>query len=132
MNLTNIKKSIKNIFLWHLTIRWAILLITTGLFVLILYPSLFMTQPSYNLGDIASRNIKAPRDFFIEDEMATEIHRQQEIENVPTVYDHDTALLSHRRSQVHQAFESIRSVWKKMENNPNSDILMMGLFDTRS
>ncbi|MEA3231272.1 MAG: HD family phosphohydrolase, partial [Thermodesulfobacteriota bacterium] len=123
MNLTNIKKSIKNIFLWHLTIRWAILLITTGLFVLILYPSLFMTQPSYNLGDIASRNIKAPRDFFIEDEMATEIHRQQEIENVPTVYDHDTALLSHRRSQVHQAFESIRSVWKKMENNPNSDIL---------
>jgi len=122
MKLANIKESIKNIFLWHLTIRWAILLITTGLFVLILYPSLFMTQPKYNLGDIASRNIKATRNFFIEDEAATEKHRQQAIETVFTVYDHDTGLLSRRKSQVRQAFESIRSLWKKMENNPNSDV----------
>ncbi len=122
MNLTNIKASIKNIFLWHLTIRWAILLITTGLFVLILYPSLFMTQPSYNLGDIAGRNIKATRDFFIEDEAATEKHRQQAIETVLTVYDHDTTLLSRSCSQVRQAFESIRSVWEKMENSPNPNL----------
>ncbi|MBE9529699.1 MAG: hypothetical protein IMF00_00380, partial [Proteobacteria bacterium] len=46
--------------------RWAILLSLTILFSLILFPSLVTTKHQYNLGDVAERDIKSPRDFFIE------------------------------------------------------------------
>lgn len=123
MKFSKLSETIKNIFVWHSTIRWVILFITLGLFVLILYPSLFMTQPTFQLGDIAGRNIKAPRDFSIEDENATEKHRRQAMATVLTVYDHDTVMSSRLRTQVNQAFQSIRSIGKKLNDDPSPDTL---------
>ncbi|RUA00815.1 MAG: HD family phosphohydrolase [Deltaproteobacteria bacterium] len=132
MKLTNFTQSLKNILAWHLTIRWAILLITTGLFILILYPSLFTQQPSYHLGDIASRNVKAPREFFIEDEAATEIRRIQAAKDVLTVYDHDVAMVTKRCAQVRRAFDSIRQALagqEKAETLPDTELFNTGLPD---
>lgn len=118
MKITHLTQSIKDIFVWHRTIRWAILLITMGLFILILYPSLFSKQPSYHLGDIAGRNIKAPRDFFVEDEAATEARRIQAAEDVLTVYDHDVAVVANRCMQVGRAFQSMRELLHQAETPP--------------
>jgi putative nucleotidyltransferase with HDIG domain len=119
MKRTRITHFLKDILVWDLTIRWAILLITMGLFILVLYPSLFTKQPSYQLGDIVSRNVKAPRDFFIEDEAATEVRRAQAAKNVLTVYDYDVAMVAKRCAQVRQAFESIRGTQKSVkQQNP--------------
>ena len=68
------------------------------------------TGPSYKPGDIAERDIKAPQDFFIQDSDATEINRQRAVQEVQTVYDHDTGLLLALTTRVEDAFAELRSV----------------------
>ncbi len=55
--------------------RWGILCSVAVLFSIILFPNLVITKHQYILGDVAERDIKSPRDFFIEDQAATEINR---------------------------------------------------------
>ena len=91
-------------------IRWAILVLATMLFIIILYPSLVITKHPYNLGDVVERDIKAPKDFFIEDQAATDKNRQQAIAEVLTVYDHDPNLANVLKRKVEQAFGDLRTV----------------------
>ena len=91
-------------------IRWAILVLATMLFIIILYPSLVITKNPYNLGDVVERDIKAPKDFFIEDQAATDKNRQQAIAEVLTVYDHDPNLANVLKRKVEQAFGDLRTV----------------------
>ena len=68
--------------------RWGILGTVAVLFSIILFPSLVITRHQYLLGDVAERDIKSPRDFFIEDQAATEVNRQQSVDKVQTVFEH--------------------------------------------
>ena len=86
------KESINKLLDNNTRIRWGILVLSTILFIIILYPSLVITKHRYNLGDVVERDIKAPKDFFIEDEAATDKNRQQAIAAVLTVYDYDANL----------------------------------------
>ena len=90
--------------------RWAILVLATTLFIIILYPSLVITKHPYNLGDVVERDIKAPKGFFIEDQAATDKNRQQAIAEVLTVYDHDPNLANVLKRKVEQAFGDLRTV----------------------
>jgi putative nucleotidyltransferase with HDIG domain len=91
-------------------IRWAILVLSTILFVIILYPSLVITKHPYNLGDVVERDIKAPKDFFIEDQTATDKNRQQAVAEVLTVYDYDANLANVLKRKVEQAFGDLRTL----------------------
>jgi putative nucleotidyltransferase with HDIG domain len=90
-------------------LRWVILCTVSILFSIILFPNLVITRHQYTLGDVAERDIKAPRDFFIEDQAATEINRQQSVEKVLTVYDHDTDLARTLSRKVEAAFTEMRA-----------------------
>ena len=96
MKLEKGKEPINKFLESNTQIRWAILVLATTLFIIILYPSLVITKHPYNLGDVVERDIKAPKDFFIEDQTATDKNRQQAIAEVLTVYDSPfrTAMLS--------------------------------------
>jgi len=89
--------------------RWAILFSLTVLFSLILFPSLVVTNHPYNLGDVAERDIKSPRDFFIEDQAATELNRKLAEEKVPTVYDYDAELGTKIALRVEEIFARMRA-----------------------
>src|SRR5210317_568166 len=89
--------------------RWAILFALTILFSLILFPSLVTTKHQYNLGDVAERDIKSPRDFFIEDQAATELNRQRAEEKVLTVYDYDAELGPQIALNVEEIFALMRA-----------------------
>ena len=89
--------------------RWAILFCLTILFSLILFPSLVTTKHQYNLGDVAVRDIKSPRDFFIEDQAATDVNRQLAEEKVLTVYDYDPALGTQIALNVEEIFAQMRA-----------------------
>ncbi len=91
-------------------VRWAILLFAMAFFILIVYPSLFISQKTYELGDIATSDIKAPRNFFIENSTATETSRENAQKNVLTVYDFDASLLERIKSRISTAFNLMRSV----------------------
>jgi putative nucleotidyltransferase with HDIG domain len=89
--------------------RWVILFSLTILFSLILYPSLVTTKHQYDLGDVAERDIKSPRDFFIEDQAATELNRQRAEEKVLTVYDYDAELGTKIARNVEDIFAQMRA-----------------------
>ncbi len=89
--------------------RWVILFSLTILFSLILYPSLVTTKHQYDLGDVAERDIKSPRDFFIEDQAATELNRQRAEEKVLTVYDYDAELGPKIARNVEEIFAQMRA-----------------------
>jgi putative nucleotidyltransferase with HDIG domain len=94
----------------NIRIRWGILVLSTILFIIILYPNLVITKHQYNLGDVVERDIKAPEEFFIEDQAATEKNRQQAVAGVLTVYDYDANLAATLKHNVEQAFGDMRTL----------------------
>jgi putative nucleotidyltransferase with HDIG domain len=89
--------------------RLILLIGITVIFVCLVYPNLVITQPAYMLGDVAERDIKAPKDFFIEDAQATEANRQRAVESVLTLYDYDPSLAGKLAERVEQAFSTLRA-----------------------
>jgi hypothetical protein len=98
-------------------VRWGLLLLLTGLFTFILYPSLAIKQHVYQLGDVADRNIKATEDFFIEDNAATNAKRLEAAEAALTVYDHDQLMVSRITSGVGKSFSLLRAVFGVQPNS---------------
>ncbi len=109
MNIGKNKKFVSKFFGSSNFVRWNILIFVTIIFTVILYPNLVITNHSYLLGDVAERDIKAPEDFFIEDIDATEAKRMRAMEDVLTVYDHDTTLSQKLSRQVKRSFADLRA-----------------------
>ncbi len=119
------KKSIHKLFDSKLPgskkyVRWGLLAGVTIIFTLILYPSLAVTKHSYKIGDVVERDVKAPKDFFIEDKNATKINRRQAVEELLTVYDHDATLSSTLSQHVKQAFDGLRAVFESEKPKTSS------------
>ena len=102
------------------TVRWALLIGVALVFTILLYPNLVIKKHTYKLGDVATRDIKAARDFLIEDQDATEASRKQAVENILTVYDHDVTLYSKINKNVTNAFDDLRKI---LESSPTEDLL---------
>jgi putative nucleotidyltransferase with HDIG domain len=79
-----------------------------GLFLLLLYPSLSIRHYSYLAGDVVEYDIKAPQDFFVEDEAASQEQQRKAAAAVLTVYDHDATLLASLVQRVEAAFGQMR------------------------
>jgi len=105
--------SLKNCFITDTAPLIAILVAVTVIATLILYPKLIVSRPTYQIGDIADRNIKAPTDFLVEDELATGEKQTRARDGVLTVYDHDQTLAGELTRQVRNAFGRLRSVYRK-------------------
>lgn len=122
MNFDKNKESINKLLDNNTRIRWGILVLFVILFIIILYPSLVITQHRYNLGDVVERDIKASRDFFIEDRAATEKNRQLAMADVLTVYDFDANLTKTLMRNVLQAFGDLRTVIASAQNNQPQEL----------
>ena len=112
------KDSILNRFHTSAQVKWLILGGVTLVFTIILYPNLVNTHFTYLPGDVAERDIKAPKDFLIEYKEATEAKRKQAIEGVLTVYDHDETLAQKITKRIQQAFNDARKAYESETQNP--------------
>ena len=101
-------------------IRWLLLAALTVAFVLILYPRPVVPRAAYEVGDIADRDIKAPRDFLFTDLAATEARRRHVAEEVLTVYDYNADLLPELRARVDGAFADLRTLIEAAAAAPDS------------
>ena len=104
------KKSIRSRFLSGKYVRWILLGITAIFFTITLYPGLIIEEQSWKIGDIAKKDIKAPKDFFIEDKDATEAKRKEAMQNIVTVYDYNASLFTRLISNIHEAFKEGRTM----------------------
>lgn len=85
--------------------KWLILVGVTLIFVAIHYPNLVPSVAHYKIGDVVEKDIKAKKDFLVEDIEATEANRLKAMEEVLSVFDHDTSLLTSLTTAVHRAFD---------------------------
>jgi len=108
--MENNKKKSRQSFASSKHARWIILIGVTIIFTVIHYPSLVITKDSHNLGDIAERNIKAPKNFFIEDKAATETNQRRAVDAILTVYDYDATLSATLDQNVKQPFKELSDI----------------------
>jgi putative nucleotidyltransferase with HDIG domain len=90
-------------------LKWAILTILSIVISLLLFPNILSKPPSYNLGDIAKRDIKASHDFLIENKALTEKDRETAAKEVMAVYDFDNSAVG-LGSTIREAFDTVRMV----------------------
>ncbi len=103
------KEAIRKSLATNLWVRWLMLFLVMAVFSVILYPNLLLTEHVYEVGDIAEGDIKAPRDFFIEDSQATRTLRHEAAEKILTVYDYNAGLADNLSRRVRRAFQEMRT-----------------------
>ncbi len=87
-------------------VQISLLVIATSFIVaLLLTPSFINFIPSYNLGDVVDRNIKAERDFLVLDKKATERKRKEAAKAAPLVFDFDQEAEKRVQQRLIEAFQ---------------------------
>jgi hypothetical protein len=76
------------------TPKWILLILLSLITSFFLFPSILLRPVSYNLGDVASRDIKASRDFLIENKELMEKDMEKTAREVLSVYDFDHSAAS--------------------------------------
>lgn len=117
------KKKISDWFSTSPYIRWIILLLVTAIFILMFYPSLGGVRHGYVVGDIAQRNMKAPKDFWVEDKEATVDKQKIAVDKVLTVYDLNQALLPRLTQSIFDAFSEMNALIVSEETFSRQDTL---------
>lgn len=88
--------------------KLGLLAVISLIIAMLITPSFIIDNPHYKLGDIADRNVKANRDFLIEDEEATARKRNEAVRQSVVVYDLDENMSRHIVERLSNAFKSIR------------------------
>ena len=77
---------------------------------LILVPRTLVPSVRYNVGDIASKDFKASKDYIIIDKEATDIKQKEAVNKVLTVYDLDNTSLNSTFEGIDSAFKFMRDI----------------------
>lgn len=93
--------------------KWSILIVLSISMAVLLYPQFLVPPRTYQIGDVANRDIKATQDYLIEDEISTQKRRTETMEKSPTVYDLDETVLSHIGERLNISFQSMRDLYEK-------------------
>ncbi len=112
MKIKNTLSTINEFIGTRPSVLWGLLIIITLVFTFVLYPEKEHINYSYKKGDVAERDIKASRDFFIEDQNATKQNKLKAGEDVPTVYDFDSGLSNAISESVNKAFSIPRKFFQ--------------------
>jgi len=84
--------------------RWAIAVILCLILALIMAPDLHFSEPKFQLGMIAPKNIKADYAFLVEDKQATEQKIIEDAENIKQVYDYDSKIAENIKTKLLKSF----------------------------
>lgn len=111
-------KQAKEFLLTTPYVLWLLLILFTIVFTITHYPRQNKISHFYTIGDVAKRDIKAPRNFFIEDKEATNLKRNEVKESVKNVYDFDADLIEKIASNINAAMKIPQELFKK--GNPQN------------
>lgn len=105
-------------------LNWYMLIGLTIIISILLFPDMLTSPKMYNLGDVATRDVKASYEFLVENTSLTEINRLEAVKAVLSVYDFDpdaTKIVS----KIREAFQAGRAFEEKppqTENVPDNQI----------
>ena len=86
----SLSKSLSN---WYQPerLKWFILLVLSLIISVLIFPNILGKTKTYHLGDVADLDIKATRDFLIENKELTEKDMEEAVKGVLSVYDFDSS-----------------------------------------
>jgi cyclic-di-AMP phosphodiesterase PgpH len=131
ISLTHMKKSkinvwpdkVKTFVLTTPYLLWFLLFAITLVFTFLQTPEQLHISFSYEVGDVAQRDIKATRDLLVEDREVSEERRGQAKDLVRIIYDLDSDLLPRILANVEAAMQIGQSLFEpenKPEDNKNT------------
>jgi len=130
-NTNNISR-IKDFLATSPSVLWLLLILITVLFTITHYPEQSKPSYEYAAGDVVKRDIKAPKNFFIEDRKATRLKKEEVKASVKIVYDFDADLVKKTFADIDAAMEIPRKLFKKAEDqDPNPDPTLPIVMETR-
>ncbi|NWF93231.1 MAG: HDIG domain-containing protein [Syntrophaceae bacterium] len=94
---------------WFIGVGLAIIL------TLLISPTLRLPIREYNVGDIATKEIKSNQDLLVEDERSTQEKRIEAEKSALLVYDYDPAVLGDAEHRIRSTFESLSHSFGKVE-----------------
>ncbi len=92
--------------------RWANGIILCSLLALLLAPEIHFSAPKFKQGMIASKDIKADRDFLVEDQKSTEDKKNDAAGNIKPVYDYDSKVAGNIKTKLAKALSSAAEDYK--------------------
>lgn len=104
----------------------AILIVFSLIVSFFLTPSFTSDTPSFQLGDIADRNVKADRDLLIEDEGATARKREEAVRGAPVIYELDENVANQVFERLESAFRLMREYSRDGEKPQAGSLLASG------
>lgn len=102
------------------TVRWYILLALSFIIAILLFPNILTVPRSYHLGDVVDRDIKASREFLIENKELTEKNREKAVKLALSVYDFDPAATD-VVSRIQEAFQTGREYLEALTANAEKE-----------
>ncbi len=125
-------KLIKNQYLLFLRIssqeafhKLVLLLAISLLLASLLNPRVGFQPPEYRAGAIATINIKANRDFLVEEKTATAQKRMEAVNEMPSVYDYDNEVATKVLANLNSAFSLMRDIIageRRVSSGENKDL----------
>ena len=105
--------------------RWAIGIVLCLVLALILAPEINFLAPKLNQGMIAAHDIKADRDFLVEDQLSTKQKKNDATENIKPVYDFDSNTSFAIKNKLLKAIATVDEYYKRLpkENVPENNSL---------
>ncbi len=95
--------------------KWFIGIGTALVLTLLLSPTHRLPLREYNIGDIASKDIKSTQDLLVEDEKSTHEKRIESEKSALSVYDYDPAVLADAENRVRSTFETLANSFRKVD-----------------
>lgn len=99
--------------------RWVIALGLCLILAIILAPEIHLFAPKYKAGMISAKDIKADRDFLVEDQESTKQKKIDAGKNIKPVYDYDGNVPANIKAKLIAAFNS---VYELRQNLPKEKI----------
>ncbi|HEY5497596.1 MAG TPA: hypothetical protein VIK19_04610, partial [Syntrophales bacterium] len=88
--------------------RWFLLVSLSLMFTFLLLPTVPLSRPEFKVGTIANQDIKADRDFLVEERVSTDLKRIEAAKSVPSVYDYDDHMATQIRESLMKAFLAVQ------------------------
>jgi len=102
--------------------KWFIGIGVAVILTLLLSPTLRLPLKEYQVGDIATKEIKSTQDLLVEDERSTQEKRIEAERSALSVYDYDSAVLTDAEHRIRTIFESLANSFRKVERGINQNV----------
>lgn len=109
-------------FLESIPLRKALILAVLSIALsILLMPRITFFHPMYSAGSIATKDIKADRDFLVEDKFATEQARLDAARNTEPVFDYDLEVPGNVSSRITSSFMIMSETYDHINRLKNSN-----------